>query len=268
MKPSKLIAFLKENDRILKKSLSQNFLVDDNIIKKIVRTAKVEPNDTILEIGPGAGSLTEALLETKATVVAVEKDSFFANSLSRLGGNLKVYNTDILTFDFSLIKQKTKIIANLPYNITTPILAKLLHFHVLFETITIMVQKEVGARICAGPGSKTYGSLSVFIQFYADTEYCFDVSKHCFLPKPNVDSAIIKLTLKTPPLKDPDSFFIIVRSAFQHRRKMLCKSLENLYTKNTVQETLNKLRINPQARPEDLGLEDWLELFKMLSANG
>lgn len=264
MKPSELIAFLKEHDRFLKKSLSQNFLIDENIINKIVTTAQVKENDPVLEIGPGAGSLTSALIKQKALITAVEKDTFFAEKLPRLSENLTVYNEDILTFDLNTLKKNTKVIANLPYNITTPILSHLLQHKQYFSSFTLMVQKEVAQRICAKPHTKAYGSLSVFIQYYTDPTYAFTVSGSCFIPKPKVDSAVIHLKVKETPLKDPDPFFKLVRTAFEKRRKMLTSSLDKLYPKELVYQALIDLDLNPQARPENLDLNQWIQLFKKL----
>lgn len=263
MKPTELIAFLKEHDRHLKKSLGQNFLIDENILRKIIHSASIQPNDTVLEIGPGAGALTSLLLE-KAKVIAVEKDDFFADKLKRLSGNLTVYQQDILKFDLSVLPKNVKVVANLPYNITTPILSSLIEHHEHFDSLVIMVQKEVGERITAKPKSKAYGSLSIFLQFYSDVSYEFTVSRNCFLPKPKIDSAIIKLTLKTPPLKDPAPFFKVVRKAFEKRRKMLSSSLKEFLTKEEIENALKALQLNPKARPEDLSLDQWLRFYQAI----
>lgn len=265
MNPSELISFLKEHDRILKKSLSQNFLVDENVINKIIKTASIKENDSVLEIGPGAGSLTKSLLAKKAKVTAVEKDSFFAEKLTRHPGNLTVYNEDILKFDLNKLEKNTKVIANLPYNITTPILTDLLEHISYFSSFTLMVQKEVAERICAKPNTKAYGSLSVYIQYHTKATYAFTVSKNCFLPKPKIESAVIFLETKKPILKDSKPFFKLVRSAFEKRRKMICVSLKELYEKEIIQRALSELNLNPLARPEDLSLDNWLALYKKLS---
>lgn len=265
MKPSELISFLEENKRFLKNSLSQNFLVDDNIINKIVKTALVKENDSILEIGPGAGSLTKELLAKKAKVIAVEKDSFFAEKLKRYSGNLTIFQEDILKFDLSKLDKNTKVIANLPYNITTPILTRLLEHISYFSSFTLMVQKEVAERICAKPDTKAYGSLSVFIQYHTKATYAFSVSRNCFMPKPKIDSAIIFLETKEPLLKNPEPFFKLVRTAFEKRRKMICVSLKDLYPKEVSQSALASLGLSPLARPENLSLNHWLSLYKILS---
>lgn len=265
MKPSELISFLKEHDRFLKKSLSQNFLIDENIINKIVKTAEVKENDQVLEIGPGAGSLTAALIKKKARITAVEKDTFFAQKLNRLCSSLKIYNEDILHFNLNNLKKNTKVIANLPYNITTPILSHLLQYPEYFSSFTLMVQKEVAQRICASPHTKAYGSLSVFLQYYTNTTYAFTVSGNCFIPKPKVDSAVIHLTVKDTPLKDPAPFFKFVRTAFEKRRKMLTSSLSSLYSKESIYQSLVELDLDPQTRPENLSLDQWLKLFDHLA---
>jgi 16S rRNA (adenine1518-N6/adenine1519-N6)-dimethyltransferase len=265
-RPTELIAFLKEIGAAPKKSLSQNFLIDGNIVDKIVLLADVKKGDTVIEIGPGPGVLTEALLTAGAHVVAIEKDRKFAAALSRLQTEdmrLKVYEADAL--DFSYPQIDCKVVANLPYQITTPLLTKLLPLHQTVRTLTLMVQKELAIRMMAKPGSKDYSSLSLFIGFYSHPKKGFLVSPSCFYPKPKVDSAVIQLVLKTPPLVSSEkAFFTMVRKAFCHRRKLLCSSLKTMYPMAAIEKGLEKARKSRQARPEEMSLDDFLTLFHEL----
>ncbi len=196
-KPSELRLFLKQLGISPKKGLSQNFLIDGNIIRKIVDVSEVTPEDTILEIGPGPGSLTQALLETGGTVLAVEKDSVLARALERLvpdSPQLKVFCHDIMTFplqqELSKVMQngkKAKVIANLPYHLTTPIIAQLIPMRDLFSSLTIMVQDEVARRFTALPGTSDYSSFTIFLRFYTTPSYAFTVSRNCFFPAPRVN---------------------------------------------------------------------------------
>lgn len=275
-KPSELWAFLNELNIFPKKGLSQNFLIDGNIIRKIVALAEVEAGDVILEIGPGPGSLTQALLDVKAHVVAVEKDGVLAKALERLkspDSRLTVFNEDILEFSLEDNLQaylqngrKVKVIANLPYHLTTPILVKLVPMRHLFSSLTVMVQEEVALRFTAKAGDADYGSFSVFLDFYTNPFYGFFVSRRCFFPEPRVDSAVVRLDLKTPPdVSDVDAFFKMTRTAFSHRRKMLRGSLKEFSDKCDVSDALKQLGQNPLARPEELSLEMFLALFKLLN---
>lgn len=270
-KPSELLNFLQSLGISPKKSLSQNFLLDRNIIDKIVAVSHVQASDHILEIGPGPGSLTEALLEKGAKVVAVEKDKILAEALKRLKGSLTVFSADILKFSLqdALQKefegQKGKVIANLPYHITTPIITTLLPMNNLFTTITVLVQEEVARRFTASPGSKEYGSITLFLRFYSNPVYAFTVSHNCFFPKPSVESAVVTFTLKEPPaVSDREKFFTLIHTAFQQRRKMMRASLKALYP--GVSAALEKLGLNPQARPEELALEDFISLYEYLNS--
>jgi 16S rRNA (adenine1518-N6/adenine1519-N6)-dimethyltransferase len=222
--------------------------------------ADVQPGDHVLEIGPGPGALTEQLLAAGASVLAVEKDTLLANGLSRLGEeNLKIFNDDILKFPIEKSlqgKKKTKVIANLPYNITTPILEILLPLHHCLDSITVMVQDEVARRMTAKPGNRIYGSLSVFLQFYGEPRYGFKVAPGSFFPAPTIDSAVVHIDLKEPPNIDKDHFFGLTRTAFGQRRKMLRKSLKDLIE----EETFLAANISPTARPEELSLQEWLTL--------
>lgn len=271
-KPSELHFFLNEMGIHPKKGLSQNFLIDGNIIRKIVSAAGVQAGDVVLEIGPGPGSLTQALLETGAHVIAVEKDRALASALERLktsSNHLEVYCDDILTFpleDKLAGHPKIKVIANLPYNVTTPILVYLISKQHLFSSFTLMVQEEVARRFTAVPDNKDYSSFTVFLSFYTHPHYAFSVSKNCFYPKPTVESAVVVLEPRTPPHVDSvEGFFQMTRLAFSHRRKMLRGSLKPLYDPERITEALTKIVGDPLARPEKLSLEDFLRLFEMLN---
>jgi 16S rRNA (adenine1518-N6/adenine1519-N6)-dimethyltransferase len=275
-KPSELHLFLKELGIFPKKGLSQNFLIDGNIIRKIVATAEVHAHDVVLEIGPGPGSLTQALLEAEVNVIAVEKDPILAQALDRLQTTppkLSVFCQDILTFPLQEVlspllsdNQKAKAIANLPYHLTTPILTQLVPLRHFFSSLTLMVQEEVARRLTAQPGTPEYSSLTLFLRFYTHPHYAFTVSRHCFYPTPKVDSAIICLQLREPPLSGEDvvTFFQLTRRAFEHRRKMLRASLKPLFPSQKIEEALQAIHQNPLARPETLSLEDFLQLHRLL----
>jgi 16S rRNA (adenine1518-N6/adenine1519-N6)-dimethyltransferase len=265
---SELIPFLESIGARPKKGLSQNFLIDQNIVKKIALTAGVQPNDAILEIGPGPGALTKELLEKGANVFAIEKDSSLANQLSRFQTNdnrLTVFDADFLKFSLENLPSPLKAVANLPYHITTPILEKIFEAASQFSSVTFMVQKEVGDRMMAKAGSKEFSSLSIFVQFYAELDSSFKVSSNSFYPRPKVDSIVLRLNIVKPPLEKEDAalFFSIVRRAFQQRRKMISSSLQKMIPSAVLKETLGNLGY-PNARPEDLSLQEWLKLFFLL----
>ena len=264
-KPSELRAFLEEIGASPKKSLSQNFLIDGNIIRKISTLADIQPGDSVLEIGPGPGVLTEELLARGAHVLAVEKDRKFAAALHRLqtpDNRLTVIEGDILEEEFPL-KPNTKLVANLPYQITTPVLTKFLPQKNLFQSITVMVQKEVATRYLGQPGGKDYGSITVFVRFYSEPQYGFTVEPTCFYPPPRVRSAVVKFTLKDhPAVSSEEAFFAMTRRAFQQRRKMLRSSLKNAYDLTKIDQGLEKIGKGLQVRPEELSLDDFLILFQ------
>lgn len=271
-KPSELAKYLSDLGIAPKKGLSQNFLLDGNIIKKIVAFSNLTSQDCVVEIGPGPGALTEALLETGARVIAIEKDPVLARGLERLNirGTLQVFCEDILEFPLGQaiegIHPKPKVIANLPYHLTTPIITALALKHALISEVIVMVQEEVARRFAASPSTKEYGAITVFLNFYSKPSYGFKVSHNCFFPKPKVDSAVVKFVLQPPPSDIPQTlFFTMTRTAFNQRRKMLSKSLQGLYPPEKVRESLEKINKSPKSRPEELSLEEFLALFKLLN---
>lgn len=270
-RPSELIQYLEQIGAYPKKGLSQNFLIDNNILKKILRLAELSSEDTVLEIGPGPGALSELIIEKGASLIAVEKDELFAKGLERLKKqNVSLFCADILQFPVEeqlekhLSKgKKAKVMANLPYNIATPIITHLVTLNQWISQMVVMVQEEVARRFVAHPGTKEYGSLSIFLQYYSQPKYGFRVSHNCFYPKPNVESAIVSFKLKTPKEEiDEEKFFPFVQTAFQQRRKTLRNSLKKFYSPEQLEETLLKLGHSPKARPEELSLQDFMCLFK------
>ena len=275
-KPTELRQFLEELGVHPKKGLSQNFLIDGNILRKIASAAHVAAGEVVLEIGPGPGSLTEELLNHQAKILAVEKDPVFARALERLkttSNFLKIYCEDVLEFPieetlkpFLSCNEKAKVIANLPYHLTTPIIAQLVEKRHLFSSLILMVQDEVARRFVAKPKTPEYSSFTVFLNFYTRPSYAFTVSRQCFYPSPKVDSAIVILELKNDvPAIDEVAFFMLTRTAFKQRRKMLRGSLKDLYSPQIVETALKDCGLNPQARPEDLSLEDFLAFFERIS---
>ncbi|MBA3237819.1 MAG: ribosomal RNA small subunit methyltransferase A [Parachlamydiaceae bacterium] len=274
-KPTELHNFLQELGISPKKVLSQNFLIDGNIVRKILLSAEVTHGDLILEIGPGPGSLTEELLAQGADVIAVERDDVLANALKRLTGGpgkLHVFCEDIMEFPIeetikSLLKpgQKAKVIANLPYHLTTAIIEKLIGMHDLISSLTLMVQDEVARRFTANPHTKEYGSLTIFLNFYSTVRYAFSVSNQCFFPIPKVSSAVVTFTLKLPQqVSDATAFFLLTRTAFQQRRKMMRSSLKELYAPEKIMNALQSIHCTTLARPEELSLPQFIHIFEYL----
>lgn len=274
-KPTELKHFLATLGVTPKRGLSQNFLIDGNIISKIIATADVCEGDVVLEIGPGPGALTEGLLLSGAHVIAVERDQKLAETLNRLPhspGQLETFCDDILAFPIEETlrarlkgNQKAKVVANLPYHLTSPIIERLAPLHTLFSSLTLMVQDEVACRYAAKPGNKDYSSFSIFLQMHADVRYAFAVPKGCFFPEPSVGSAIVTLALHPlPALSDTEAFFKLTRSSFEQRRKMLKVSLKKLYPSELVMQKLTDIGCSPLARPETLSPEQFIALFESL----
>lgn len=273
-KPTELNQFLESLGARPNKKLSQNFLIDGNILRNIVKAADVQPQDQVLEIGPGPGSLTEMLLEKGAYVVAVETDKILGQALERLNTpdrRLKVILADALKVPLSELfasfpdpQKPIKLISNLPYHITTPLLARFVTASEWISLILVMVQEEVAIRMSAHPGTKDYGSISVFLNFFAQVNYCFKVSRNCFYPVPKVDSAIVRI--EPEPIEkniDVDKFFKMTRSAFQQKRKSLRSSLKKLYPH--IEKALAELTLAPLTRPEELSCAQWISLYRKLS---
>lgn len=251
-----------------KRYLSQHFLTDPTIIHKALDAARVEAGDSVLEIGPGTGALTKALLKRQAQVLAIEKDRQLAAALQATE-RLAVRCDDALTFPLDWIQPKTKVVANLPYHIATLIIQRLITHADRIQSMTLFVQKEVGMRICAQANSSDYSSFSLFIRAYSHPHYCFTVFSDSFFPAPKVDSSVIHLTLKpfSPPFSK-ELFFQMVRTAFGKRRKMLRGSLGHLHGKDAVENALHALGKSPLARPGELSLEEFMALFQQLHKDG
>ncbi len=271
-KPSQLHEFLNEHGIHAKKGLSQNFLIDGNIVHKIVDTAEISEGDFVLEVGPGPGALTQALLKRGASVAAIEMDPVFAEELQRLQTDdkrLEVYCEDILKFplvDFLQGKKKVKVVANLPFHITTPILILLLPLHRHIESLTIMVQKEFGDRMNAEKRTPEYSSFTLFLQFYATLYKQFTITPNCFFPKPRVHSSVVHCKPHPPLLEErmTEAFFQLTRTAFGKRRKMLRSSLKDVYEPRRMEEALAMIGQSPTSRPEELGIEEFIALLHVL----
>jgi len=250
-----------------KKSLSQNFLIDGNIIDKIISFAEVGSGKHALEIGPGPGAMTDAMLDRGTDVLAIEKDRTLAKALAEREGSLRVICDDVLKVDLEkeLSGNRRTVVANLPYNITSPILTQLLPKTDLFNRIVVMVQLEVAERLTASPGNKTYGSLTVFANLYSQPKWGFKVSRQCFYPSPNVDSAVIRFDLKPPPKEvNDEAFFQLIRTAFGQRRKMMKSSLKKLYPASSLCAALENIGMHETARPEELSADQFVELYRDL----
>ncbi|MBW4828414.1 MAG: 16S rRNA (adenine(1518)-N(6)/adenine(1519)-N(6))-dimethyltransferase RsmA [Clostridiaceae bacterium] len=259
------------------KSLGQNFLIDGNIVRKICEEGEVSKEDDILEIGPGIGTLTEELSYKANKVVAVELDKSLIPILDEtLDGcnNVEIVPGDILKIDLPKLfhekfeSENIKIVANLPYYITTPIIGRLLEEELDIDSILVMVQSEVAERMKASPGTKDYGSLSVFVQYYTEPEIVLSVPKNAFMPRPNVDSAVIKLKIRKEKieLENRETFFKVVKAAFSQRRKTILNSLSSgLKTdKATIRAILEKADIDPKLRAENLTIEDFSKISAIL----
>lgn len=258
------------------KKFGQNFLIDSNVLESIIRGAEITKDDFVLEIGPGIGTMTQYLCEAARQVVAVEIDKMLIpileDTLSEYD-NVEVINQDVLKVDIkSLAEEKNNgkpimVVANLPYYITTPIIMGLFESGVPIDSITIMVQKEVADRMQTGPGSKDYGALSLAVQYYATAKVILNVSATCFMPRPNVDSAVIKLTRHKEPtvnVADEKLMFKIIRASFNQRRKTLVNGLKNSpelsFSKEQIVKAVEKIGKPETIRGEALTLEEFAEL--------
>jgi 16S rRNA (adenine1518-N6/adenine1519-N6)-dimethyltransferase len=262
-RPSELKSLLNTLGTGPKKRLSQNFLIDGNIIQKIADLANIQADDTVLEIGAGPGALTEELLKRGATVYACEIDPHFIEGLRRFPQEkLHIIPKNILEVDLSAFTS-AKVVANLPYHLTSPILEKLMPLHEHFRTLTLMVQKEVRERMMAKGGEKERSSLSVFIEFWGEVTGWFDIKPTCFWPRPKVTSSSIHIELRPPILKKEEErkpFFELTRGLFSHRRKMIRASLKRLYPSIDLQNC----PLETTRRPEELSLQEFLKLHAFL----
>lgn len=261
------------------KRFGQNFLIDAHILDKIVDGAGVGPDDCVLEIGPGIGTMTQYLAERAKKVIAVEIDKALIpilNDTLSSYNNVTIINDDILKVDINKIVDEynegrpIKVVANLPYYITTPIIMGLFEAHVPLESITIMVQKEVADRMQVGPGTKDYGALSLAVQYYSKPEIIATVSPDCFIPRPNVGSAVIRLSRYTDPpiqVNNPDHMFKVIRASFNQRRKTLANALTNGgigVTRDQVTDCLEKMGLDVNIRGEKLTLEQFAKISDLL----
>ena len=274
--PQNTIQIIKKYEFAFQKKFGQNFLIDTHVLEKIILAAGVTKEDCVLEIGPGIGTMTQYLAEAAGHVVAVEIDSNLIPILKETLAdydNVTVIHADILKTDINELTQKfnggrpIKVVANLPYYITTPIIMGLFEGQVPIDNITVMVQKEVADRMQVGPGSKDYGALSLAVQYYAEPYIVANVPPNCFMPRPNVGSAVIRLTRhKNPPVsaQDPGLMFRLIRASFNQRRKTLQNGLNNSpevpYTKEQIISAIESLGLSPSVRGEALNLEQFAAL--------
>ncbi|MGN0512936.1 MAG: 16S rRNA (adenine(1518)-N(6)/adenine(1519)-N(6))-dimethyltransferase RsmA [Lachnospiraceae bacterium] len=278
--PANTMAVINKYNFAFQKKFGQNFLIDSNVVEKIVREAGVTEDDFVLEIGPGIGTMTQILCENAREVVAVEIDKnlipILNDTLSEYD-NVSVLNEDILKVDIKALAdaknngRPIKVVANLPYYITTPIIMGLFESGVPIDSITIMVQKEVADRMQVGPGTKDYGALSLAVQYYAKPQIILTVPASCFMPRPNVDSAVIKLTRheKAPvDVEDEKLMFAIIRASFNQRRKTLANGLNNSseihLPKEVIAQAIKELCGNPSIRGEALTLEQFATLSNII----
>ncbi|MDI3481002.1 MAG: rRNA (adenine1518-N6/adenine1519-N6)-dimethyltransferase [Tepidanaerobacteraceae bacterium] len=262
------------------KRLGQHFLADERPIAAMLEAARLSPEDCVLEIGPGIGVLTEKLCQRAKKVVAVEKDRNLIPVLESMTGifeNVCIIEEDVLKLDLELLKKRYfmsdfKVVANLPYYITSPIIMKLVNHRRLVKLAVIMVQKEVARRLSALPGGKDYGVLSVAVQLYADVDMVCEVGRDAFVPPPKVDSAVVRIVFKSEPrvkLEDEDAFFKVVEAAFGQRRKILRNSLKSGLalcgiSPEKIDNALEKAGIDPARRGETLSIEEFAKLSALL----
>lgn len=281
--PAGTIAVLQKYGFNFQKKFGQNFLIDGHILDRIIEAAKITKDDFVLEIGPGIGTMTQMLCENAREVAAVEIDSnlipILQDTLSAYD-NVSIIHNDILKVDIKALAEEKnggrpiKVVANLPYYITTPIIMGLFESHVPLESITIMVQKEVADRMKVGPGTKEYGALSLAVQYYAKPEIMVNVPANCFMPRPNVDSTVIRLTRHENPVVSVDDeayLFAVIRASFNQRRKTLANGLTNAgnlgINRDIVQKVLGEMGLSATIRGEALSLEQFAELSNRLLAN-
>lgn len=280
--PKNTIEILQKYNFMFQKRYGQNFLIDTRVLERIIAASDITKDDMVLEVGPGIGTMTQYLCESAGKVIAVEIDKnlipILENDTLKDYDNVRVINEDILKLDINKLVQEEnggrpiKVVANLPYYITTPIIMGLFESHVPIESITIMVQKEVADRMQVGPGTKDYGALSLAVQYYARPEIIANVPPNCFMPRPNVGSAVIKLTRheEVPvQVKDEKLMFKLIRAAFNQRRKTLQNSINNStelsLNKEQVVNALDSMGLSQTIRGEALSLQQFAELANLLS---
>lgn len=280
--PKNTIEIIQKYGFAFQKKFGQNFLIDTHVLDKIVTAAGVTKDDCVLEIGPGIGTMTQYLADSARRVVAVEIDQHLIPILEETlkeYDNITVLNADILKVDIKQLVDEyndgrpVKVVANLPYYITTPIIMGLFESGVPIDNITVMVQKEVADRMQVGPGSKDYGALSLSVQFYAEPYIVANVPPNCFIPRPNVGSAVIRLTRhREPPVKVKDQalMFKLIRASFNQRRKTLLNGLNNspeiAASKEQIAQAIETLQVSPSIRGEALTLEQFAALADALTA--
>ena len=278
--PKNTIEIIQKYEFMFQKKFGQNFLIDTHVLEKIISAAGITKNDCVLEIGPGIGTMTQYLAENAGHVVAVEIDRNLIPILKETLAdydNVTVINEDILRVDIKTLAEEynggkpIKVVANLPYYITTPIIMGLFESGVPIDNITVMVQKEVADRMKEGPGSKDYGALSLAVQHYAEPEIVANVPPNCFIPRPNVGSAVIRLTRHkemSVEVKDPALMFKIIRASFNQRRKTLQNGLGNApelpYTKEQIAAAIAEMGLTPKIRGEALSLAQFAQLSDIL----
>ena len=279
--PKNTIEILQKYNFTFQKKFGQNFLIDTRVLERIIAQAEITKDDMVLEIGPGIGTMTQYLCENAREVVAVEIDNslipILEDTLSEYN-NVTVINDDILKVDINKLVEEhnagkpIKVVANLPYYITTPIIMGLFEKKVNVDSITVMVQKEVADRMKSGPGSKDYGALSLAVQYYSKPEIVANVTPNCFMPRPNVSSAVIRLKLydeMAVKVENENLLFRLIRASFNQRRKTLVNGIKNSgelnYTKEQVVEALAKMGLNENIRGEALTLEQFGELSDILN---
>ena len=279
--PQNTIEILRKYNFSFQKKFGQNFLIDTHVLEKIIRAADIHEDDMVLEVGPGIGTMTQYLAKAAGKVVAVEIDKNLIPILSETlegYGNVRIINEDVLKLDIPRLVEEenggkpVKVVANLPYYITTPIIMGLFEEHVPIESITVMVQKEVADRMQTGPGNKDYGALSLAVQYYASPYIVANVPPNCFIPRPKVGSAVIRLTChEHPPVDVADErlLFDIIRASFNQRRKTLANGLKNSdrldFPKEIIMEAIERLGKGASVRGESLTLEEFAKLSNYLA---
>lgn len=266
--PSTLQGYLKTLDIRPKKALSQNFLIDANIVRNFVKCATLTKDDIVLEIGPGPGAFTQEILKSGAKLIVIEKDPAFAQGLKDqyLNSNsIQIYLDDFLTCDLDQIlpkDKKIKVISNLPFQLTSPILSRLFPRSSQIASCLFIMQKEVADRILAKAKTKAFSSLTVFSHFYSTPSFCFNISPTCFFPRPKITSSALFFEMHSPLLKNEAEFFNMVRTSFKQKRKMLTSTLP--FSKTKVQAILKEIGLSEKARPEELDITSWTTLFEEL----